>query len=233
MLPPKSCRCGSCDGLLLLLPLLRVVVAVSSRAAASLRATEGDRFCGSVFDLARSVINVVVVFVVGVPAPAPAPAAAAVAVDDDDDDDDVVAVASPRSTLGNGTASMLVRERDFISFIGVEVFVCMRLISESSSSSATATHVAVDVCRECAGDRESACCLGGVAITISLSSLKCVRGAHLEPATTLLPTPASLPADSRSAVAGIESLLSSAPLALLLPPPALLPFKLITFSTMP
>lgn len=210
------------------LPLLLLVaiVAVSSRAAASLNAIEGDRFCGSVFDLARSVINVVVVFVVGV-------VAAAVA--------DVVAVASPRSTLGNGTASMLVRERDFISFIGVEVFVCMRLISESSSSSAAAAaHVAVDVCRECAGDRESACCLGGVAITISLSSLKCVRGAHLEPTLTLTPMPASLPARLLSAVAGIESLLSSAPLALLLrllpPPPALpppLPFKLITFSTMP
>lgn len=210
------------------LPLLLLVaiVAVSSRAAASLNAIEGDRFCGSVFDLARSVINVVVVFVVGV-------VAAAVA--------DVVAVASPRSTLGNGTASMLVRERDFISFIGVEVFVCMRLISESSSSSAAAAaHVAVDVCRECAGDRDSACCLGGVAITISLSSLKCVRGAHLEPTLTLTPMPASLPARLLSAVAGIESLLSSAPLALLLrllpPPPALpppLPFKLITFSTMP
>lgn len=213
------------------LPLLLLVaiVAVSSRAAASLNAIEGDRFCGSVFDLARSVINVVVVFVVGVVA------AAVAAVDD------VVAVASPRSTLGNGTASMLVRERDFISFIGVEVFVCMRLISESSSSSAAAAaHVAVDVCRECAGDRESACCLGGVAITISLSSLKCVRGAHLEPTLTLTPMPASLPARLLSAVAGIESLLSSAPLALLLrllpPPPALpppLPFKLITFSTMP
>uniref|UniRef100_A0A1A9W175 Uncharacterized protein n=1 Tax=Glossina brevipalpis TaxID=37001 RepID=A0A1A9W175_9MUSC len=34
-----------------------------------------------------------------------------------------------------GTDKILVRERDFIIFIGVEVLVCMRLISESSSSS--------------------------------------------------------------------------------------------------
>lgn len=120
---------------------------MSSSAAASLRATDGDRFCGNVFDLARNVINVVVVFVVGVVDVAPVAAAVAV-------DGDVVAVARPRSTLGNGTASIFVRERDFISFIGVEVFVCMRLISESSSSSllaaqpatpATAVDVDVDV----------------------------------------------------------------------------------------
>lgn len=120
---------------------------MSSSAAASLRATDGDRFCGNVFDLARNVINVVVVFVVGVVDVAPVAAAAAV-------DGDVVVVARPRSTLGNGTASIFVRERDFISFIGVEVFVCMRLISESSSSSlfaaqpatpATAVDVDVDV----------------------------------------------------------------------------------------
>jgi len=42
-------------------------------------------------------------------------------------------VAKPRSTEGSGTANILVRDRDFISFMGVEVFVCMRLISESSS----------------------------------------------------------------------------------------------------
>lgn len=119
--------------------MYRVVVAVSSSAAASLRATDGDRFCGNVFDLARNVINVVVVFVVGVVDVVP------VAVDGD-----VVVVARPRSTLGSGTASIFVRERDFISFIGVEVFVCMRLISESSSSSlaaqpATAVDVDVDV----------------------------------------------------------------------------------------
>lgn len=121
---------------------------MSSSAAASLRATDGDRFCGNVFDLARNVINVVVVFVVGVVDVAPVAAAAAAV------DGDVVAVARPRSTLGNGTASIFVRERDFISFIGVEVFVCMRLISESSSSSllaaqpatpATAVDVDVDV----------------------------------------------------------------------------------------
>lgn len=97
--------------------------------------------------MARNVINVVVVFVVGVVDVAPVAAAAAV-------DGDVVVVARPRSTLGNGTASIFVRERDFISFIGVEVFVCMRLISESSSSSlfaaqpatpATAVDVDVDV----------------------------------------------------------------------------------------
>lgn len=34
-----------------------------------------------------------------------------------------------------GTDKMFVRERDFIILIGVEVLVCMRLISESSSSS--------------------------------------------------------------------------------------------------
>jgi len=45
----------------------------------------------------------------------------------------VFVVAKPRSTDGSGTASILVRDRDFISFMGVEVFVCMRLISESSS----------------------------------------------------------------------------------------------------
>lgn len=79
--------------------------------------------------MARNVINVVVVFVVGVVDVADvAPVAGDVAV----------VVARPRSTLGNGTASILVRERDFISFIGVEVFVCMRLISESSSSSLAA-----------------------------------------------------------------------------------------------
>lgn len=94
--------------------------------------------------MARNVINVVVVFVVGVVDVAPVAAAV---------DGDVVVVARPRSTLGNGTASIFVRERDFISFIGVEVFVCMRLISESSSSSlaaqpatpATAVDVDVDV----------------------------------------------------------------------------------------
>lgn len=65
----------------------------------------------------------------------------------DDDDDNVVVEAFILATLirfcselccevvDAGTDKMFVRERDFIILIGVEVLVCMRLISESSSSS--------------------------------------------------------------------------------------------------
>lgn len=107
-----------------------VVVAVSSNAAASRNAIEGDRFCGNVFDLARSVINVVVVRVGDVVAVAAVVTDVAAVTDVA-----VVVVARPRSTLGNGTARIFVRDRDFINLMGVEVLVCMRLISESSSSS--------------------------------------------------------------------------------------------------
>lgn len=67
--------------------------------------------------------------------------------DDVDVDDTVVAEAFILATLirfcselccevvDAGTDKMFVRERDFIILIGVEVLVCMRLISESSSSS--------------------------------------------------------------------------------------------------
>lgn len=67
--------------------------------------------------------------------------------DVDDDDDTVVVEAFILATLirfcselccevvDAGTDKMFVRERDFIILIGVEVLVCMRLISESSSSS--------------------------------------------------------------------------------------------------
>lgn len=66
---------------------------------------------------------------------------------DDVDDDTVVVEAFILATLirfcselccevvDAGTDKMFVRERDFIILIGVEVLVCMRLISESSSSS--------------------------------------------------------------------------------------------------
>lgn len=118
--------------------------AALSRASPCCKTTEGDKFCGRVFALTRKILGegvvVVVVVVVVEVVFAGVPCCCCCLP--------CVVEAFILATLirfcsqlcwalldAAGTDKMLVRERDFIILMGVEVLVCMRLISESSSSS--------------------------------------------------------------------------------------------------
>lgn len=125
--------------------------AALSRASPCFKATEGDRFCGNVFALTLKILGdgvldvaVVVVFVGFVGVVEFRCLLAGVRAEEEDAavEEAFVLATVIRfcselccDTVDAGTDNMFVRERDFIILMGVDVLVCMRLISESSSSS--------------------------------------------------------------------------------------------------